>query len=756
MSRFERQSFADPPARYRVLQIVHGLDRYLRASAVTDGGEVDPAGDWGERMRARPEALGPDGYAGIAKALSRLRQLGVGGIVTNVGFQDYLQSEEQWRILRAGLDIARECGLRVWLYDEKGYPSGTAGGIVPRARPESVALGLACYAHTVEGPASVEMPLPVSCRRTVSAAAVRDPSEASLSEVLCLDNCINASGSIRWDVPSGTWTLLLFAERVMYEGTHAQGNVSEFRSYINLLDPGAVRAFLRVTHETYARELPADLWQQMEAMFTDEPSLMTFYVPPLPERYWGRVPIMDRPLFNDRPPVVPWCRDFLSHFETHKGYDLQPYLFALFYPGDEKARYVRQDYYDVVTRRYVSAFYGQVQTWCRDHGVAASGHVLLEEDILYHVPFHGDLFAAVRRMDLPGIDMLNSDPQDMLHGGSFMGASFMAAKQVASVGHLIGAERIHSESSDWEQRNEGRYASLAERRGQANLLYVLGINQITSYFGWQEFSDADQRAYHDYVARLSLLLTGGRHVCDVAVLYPIRTMWAHYLPPLEPILDWEHPPARSPWATRVSETYPAVVKGLLCSQIDLDIVDEQALLEAEIIKGGLHIADEVYRVLVLPPIDVLSLPLLRVLEAFVRAGGTILAVDTLPSLADTPRGTTVLRAELAHLFADQDHARCVALHELPAAVRQVIPSDVMLAEPTAEILVTHRILEGQDIYFLINNAAHEVVMEVNLRVPGPYRLYRPLTAAVEGAPSPLVLDWAPYEGIFIVAESDGI
>ena len=97
---------------------------------------------------------------------------------------------------------------------------------------------------------------------------------------------------------------------------------------------------------------------------------------------------------------------------------------------------------------------------------------------------------------------------------------------------------MHSESSDWEQRNQGGYATLQQRFGQANVQYALGVNQITSYFGWNELGTDAQRHYNDYVGRLGALLTGGQHVCDVAVLYPVRTLWAHFVPPLEPIESW--------------------------------------------------------------------------------------------------------------------------------------------------------------------------------------------------------------------------
>lgn len=764
---FDLETFANPSAIFRPLQITHGLDRFGGESAAVGQGAVDPAGEWAERLTAQPDADAGLDFSGLDAYLRHLADLGVGGIVTNVGFEDYLVSPRQWEILRHGLRTATELGLRVWLYDEKGYPSGTAGGIVTRANPELAALGLACYVTEVDGPQDVVIPMPLSCRAIVGASAMRisettpavaetsDHPDASLIDLLPR---VDLWGVLRWSVPEGTWRVLIFAERVMYEGTHSQGNVCEFKHYVNLLDPIATRAFLRVTHEAYRRELPDDVWSAVEAIFTDEPSFMTYYVPALPERYWGKVPVVDAPIFADRPPAVPWRANFLGTFRELKGYDLRPHLSALFFStdetdsnGKESARstaYVRQDYYDVITRLYADAFYGQVRAWCRAYGIASSGHVLLEESLCDHVAFHGSLFAAVRKMDLPGIDMLNCDPVEMLHGGSFMGASFMAVKQVASVAHLTGAKRIHSESSDWEQRNKGGFASLAERRGQANLQYVLGVNQITSYFGWTELGDDAQRQYHDYVGRLGTLLTGGRHVCDVAVLYPIRTLWAHYMPPLEPIPNWADRQHRSEWIEHVSTAYNDMVKRLLCAQVDVDIVDEEAIVSGDSSDGALRVADEVYRVIVLPPLDALALETAHALADFCAAGGTLLSVGPLPTLAECAENTPAMRDIIAALFGEGGPARVVAVDQLP----DLIDRDLTLAQSNPDVLYTHRLLEGRHVYFVINNTPESITLRPALREPGPYTVYKPLTGEVVSAGERLQLGLEGFDAIFVTCD----
>jgi hypothetical protein len=739
-SVFQPEVFQNPANLHRPLQIIHGLDSYLGNAALLGVEEAFPA----EGRPAAPDqpvdAALPD-LTGLEDFLRKLARLGTGGIVTNVGFQDYLTSPRQWAILRAGLKKAVDLGLRIWIYDEKGYPSGAAGGIVTRANPELTSLGLACYPLEISGPTRVQFALPPSCRRWVWSGALASPGQAVPETVVDLSACVDEWGCLDWNAPAGQWTVLVLAERIMYEGTHAAGNVSEFKQYINLLNPAATRAFLRVTHQAYRRELPDEIWSRVEAIFTDEPSLMTAYVQALPERFWGKIPVMDGLLFQDRPMAVPWVEDFLAQFQARMGYDLRPGLFALFFSQAPAAAQIRQDYFQLVSEICAEAFYGQIQDWCQQHGVAASGHVLLEETINDHAPFEGSLFAALRRFDLPGIDMLNSDPQDMLGGTSPVGYPLMTIKQVSSVAHLTGCPRVHSESSDWEQHNRGRFASLEERIGQANLQYVLGVNQITSYFSWNELDEESWKKYNDYVGRLSSLLTGGVHVCDVAVLYPIRSVWAHSLPPLQPVMDWSKRVHRDPALEQVASAYPRLVKQLLCSQIDLDIIDEQAVQAASVNAGRLQIGGEAYRAVVLPPWDCLETKTVQALRVFMGKGGIVLDSGPLPGAA--PAQQPAFSPETGGYFQTR-------LEGAAEVLRGLLTPDLSLTAPDANILYTHRVLESRHVYFITNNAPTAVSLSPRLAQPGPFDLYRPLTGAVTRAASASGLALAGYEGIFLV------
>ncbi len=175
-----------PAATDRPLQIVHGIDL---------------TGKLPEGM----DQLLPDAEpGGIArKGLEYFQQRGLGGIVCNVAFDNYLESEENWKKLITAVETCHDLGMVVWIYDELGYPSGAAGGLVLERNPEFEAQELAYD------------------------ASLDDP----------------------------------FIVRAAYEHTHASNNYHAARRYANLIDDRAVACFIDVTHNAYYQRLkPEDGW----------------------------------------------------------------------------------------------------------------------------------------------------------------------------------------------------------------------------------------------------------------------------------------------------------------------------------------------------------------------------------------------------------------------------------------------------------------------------------------------------------------
>jgi len=665
--------FKEPPNRYRTLQIIHGFDGLMK------GGDIRE----------------------IEASLRKLREMGIGGVVCNVSFRDYLRSEEQWEIFRRGLEAAERLGLIIWLYDEEGYPSGAAGGLVLEGHPEFEAYGLICSIHEVKGPVVIDVHLPKEGRKLHAVWSYRMRGDrVSLDNPIRLD----LNGRIgESEVGAGKWCVAVIAEKTMFEGTHCTANVYKKRRYINILDRKAVARFIELTHQEYKRRFPDKLGTSIEAIFTDEPSLMTAYIHPDPEPRYA---------------AVPWCEEFPEFFRRIKGYDIEPKIVALFTdkvdPPDE-ARRVRCDYYDAVAKLCAESYFGQIQDWCRENGIASTGHPLWEEEIAHHVAFEGSLFEIMRRFDIPGIDMLSSRPENVFKGNGFLGAKF-----ASSAAHIQGLERVMSETSDHIERTSGREVSLDEMKGIAALQFVMGINVITSYYPWGRISPDEYREFNDFVGRLASMMIGGRHVADVAVLYPITSVWADFLPTTRSI----SPETQSRSIREISGALAEIARGLLEHQIDFDFLDDRAVQDALIVDGKLKIAQEEYSVVVIPPMEIIRFDTARKLIDFARQGGFLIAFKRMPSKA-MERGHDETLGILMAGEMECGLKVCRNVEKMIKALRERLEPDLLLTHSNRYILYNHRVRDGLDIYLIFNRSEHEFDDEIHLRASGPLRVLNP-------------------------------
>jgi hypothetical protein len=142
-----------------------------------------------------------------------------------------------------------------------------------------------------------------------------------------------------------------------------------------------------------------------------------------------------------------------------------------------------------------------------------------------------------------------------------------------------------------------------------------------------------------YVARLSHLLTGGRHVASVAILWPASTIFALYTPQ-----------QRNPLSNRTEFDFNTLTDLLLRLHHDFDYLDEEVLAGAEIANGAIQVGDERHQLLILPPMTHLKLSTVERLEQFVAGGGRVLGTVFLPDRAFSGDGIVDVSQRVASLF----------------------------------------------------------------------------------------------------------
>ena len=240
--------------------------------------------------------------------LRTLAAQGFGGFAGNVAFDGYVDDETKWPAFLRGVRLAKAAGMSLWLYDECGYPSGSARDLTLRGHPEWAARGLlVAETNTSGGPVSLALP---PGRLVLAAALPRRDGVIALDEAQDLTASING-GQLAWQAPAGEWFVVVMTDDLIYEGTHAAISLAYKKPCIDLLTPEPTARFLEVTHERYAEKLGPDLGRYFVSTFTDEPSLQNYWFRPMPYR------------------VLPWSLTIEREFRQRRGRELRPLLPAL-------------------------------------------------------------------------------------------------------------------------------------------------------------------------------------------------------------------------------------------------------------------------------------------------------------------------------------------------------------------------------------------------------------------------------------------
>lgn len=446
----------------------------------------------------------------IRQRVEGLRTLGLGGAVVNVGGARYLETPEAWEDLALFVKAMKEAGLRVWIYDEQGYPSPMAGGLILRDRPELEAQELV------------------------------------------------------YDAATGEFTV-----RPCFEYTHAANNFACVRRYPSLVNPEVGREFLAKTHEAYKRHLGPDLFAHVEAFFTDEPSsnAMNTGVLNVDKSRLNRVD--DEDLSKPNLPMVVWAEDFPEIYQQRYGQDLLAVRRSLFEGDSDADRLVRERFWKMVAQREIDSYYAPLDRWCQANGKAFSGHTLCEEEPYTYPPLDGDKLAVLKQFGIPGLDMLNSWPLGVLEF-YWRTAVLPSSAAILKGTRRIFSEVSDFEQRNQAQPF---HASLPWMRATAGWHAAFGVTDYTLYYAPGKRTPEEYQAYCTFVGRLNAILREAQQVRHVLLYYPIRDWQENCIPQKDrPNFDTQLPKGRQvtgSWYYCGSDLVKAQIPFYAASQDDL-------------------------------------------------------------------------------------------------------------------------------------------------------------------------------------------
>lgn len=540
---------------------------------------------------------------------------GYGGIVTNVSWSsDYLQNDRAFSSLSSVVKHAVDKGMHVWLYDEYGYPSGTAYGQTLDGNPEYEALGLVPQYKSIPAGASGKIDLLHGHTEIVSAYVYDGTSQSDMK----LASGTDVSALISDDGNSVTYNnrtsigkvLVAYMSKPWYENTHSMENWYAQQRYINMLDAEPVQKFISLTHEKYYDKLGEYFGNGIRAFFTDEPALQGSYFE-----------ISDRPrqVLDEPDPDVPvveclnYSETLFEKFKTAYGYDLKP-LLGYLYNDDEsaKAKQVRMDFYFLTSNLFGANYLGAIEEWCSDKGVKSSGHLLLEETLYQNPWFAGDMLQLLGQMGIPGSDLLYSEP---IGAAS---AACVVSKMAASAAEYTNKADAFAEISG---AFDGTKGDLYDQINAVGVQVCMGINTFASYY----YQGNDHTAEEDEIfsaalGRMRYMTTGVSHSSKIALYYPYEGVAAETLPSVN-----MYQPA--PRAKAISDSFGLLCRTMVGKQVDYDLVDSINLAACTISDGRLvSPSGEEYGAAVIPYTTALrSEALLKLIEA-AKAGVKVVLV----------------------------------------------------------------------------------------------------------------------------------
>jgi hypothetical protein len=366
------------------------------------------------------------------------------------------------------IEEAAQHGMKVLLYDEGMYPSGSSSGQVVAENP---AYACRCLAR-------IDLP---------------DGGLPTLGPDDHLVAIVARQNGTRMAVIDRKVSSII-------RGLHyiGEGPDEETPPAADLLNPDAMACFVRLVYDTFAARFSKHFGKTVFAIFTDEPGLL------------GRCRERD---------VMPGTTGILAHVNRILGYDFTPHLPALWHDDEPDAAKQRVAYNHALGVRLEDTYYNRLYQWCERHGIPLAGH-----------PAGGDEIGPLRYFHIPGQDLVwrwvMPDQPTALEGPESTQAKCSSSAALHGSRRRNGNECCGAYGHELTFDEMRWLAHWCFVRG-VNLLYPHAFYYSIRGPRWDERppdvgpNNAWWGRYPEYAdacRRLSWLNTDAEQVCEVAIL----------------------------------------------------------------------------------------------------------------------------------------------------------------------------------------------------------------------------------------------
>lgn len=626
--------------------------------------------------------------------------------------------EPWWRDMDIILDEAEKRGMKVWILDDKHFPTGFAAG---QARKAPVALrrqGLLHKAYPVRGKIKLNLPakahppfsrdpfyhvsniinknLAADCKfdddQWYSITAIRSDRAA---QPVNLDAHVKG-GVLEWTAPPGAWQVHL---------CYLSRNIGTHRSYINMMDKESCRIQIDAVYEPHYARYKEKFGGVIAGFFSDEPELGN-----------NRMYKMYNQLGTEQD--LPWSRELEAALHERLGREMPALLPLLWCDGGDArlAAKVRYHFMDCISRLVEKDFSQQIGQWCSERGVEYIGHVV--EDNNQHARTGtslGHYFRGLKWQTMAGIDDIGGQVkpgcEDRLQKnvfGYFDDGEFYhyaLGKLGSSLGTLN--PRMRGRTMCEIFGNYGWKEGVKLEKYLLDHFMVRGVNYFVPHaFTCSPYPEKDCPphfyaqgnnpqyrhfgALMRYAQRVTAMLSACAAAAPAAILYHAEAEWC---------------------GKAMLMQKPARV--LLDNQIDFHIVPADVFAEREFYRTELTSALTVnghrHEVLIIPYAQFITRETAEAVQTLTENGGKVLFVDALPDAICTGEA----------LPPSVQRCQVVPLAQLAETLSGF--KTVLLTPQSERIRAMHRTGESE-FYYLFNEG--QTPYEGTVALPkGEYHLY---------------------------------
>ncbi|CAK4867119.1 unnamed protein product [Aphanomyces euteiches] len=298
------------------------------------------------------------------------------------------------------MDEARSRGMRVWVFDDGHFPTGSAAGHMIGAPEELQRVFLKEQHIDAIGPmnqASFILKAPsneewnrdnIFNDRIVGVVAAKREKVGGLTgELIDLTDLVN-NNRLDWDIPEGFWRIFIVVET-------QNGGIEHAKHYINPIVGESVRVLIDAVYEPFYVRYKEDFGGVFAGFFSDEPG---FYNDAESLAFDSQI--------GKQKMDLPWGIEMMELLENELGKSPLKYIPLLWHEGGELTSAIRYAYMNAVSKQYAKQFSGQIGDWCRARGVEYIGHVLEDNNVHARLGSGaGHFFRALWGQDMSGLDV---------------------------------------------------------------------------------------------------------------------------------------------------------------------------------------------------------------------------------------------------------------------------------------------------------------------------------------------------------------